>query len=206
MMGRRPRIMVLDNRDSFSGNVLQALREVGAAAGMVDVFDHPGGLAPALRLDGLVISPGPGRPADVAGSTASLARWSPRIPTWGICLGHQCLAELHGARLVSATKILHGKTSRVFHSGTGLFAGLDPELEVMRYHSLLVDRASLPGSLDITAWTAEGEIMGLRCRETGAEGVQFHPESVIGASVRRMFLAFVLRSGARMALTAEERA
>lgn len=197
-MSGAPRILVLDNRDSFTFNVVQGLREAGAATGVVDSAAHPAGIDAGMRLEGLVVSPGPGRPASAGGSLKSLERFVGRIPVWGICLGHQCLAELHGARLVAADRVLHGRTSRVRHHGAGLFAGLDPELEVMRYHSLLVDPASVPPSLEVTAWTPEGEIMGLRCRQTGAEGVQFHPESVVGRSVRPMLRAFVQRCACRV--------
>lgn len=189
-MGLRPRILVLDNRDSFTFNVVQALREAGAATGVVEAGTA---LPGRMRLDGLVISPGPGHPDDAPASMDALRRWEGRIPVWGICLGHQCLAVLQGARLVRAARILHGKTCRVDHDGQGLFTGLPARLDVMRYHSLLVEEATLPATLEVTARTAEGEIMGLRCRRSGAEGVQFHPESVAGTAARAMFASFVER-------------
>lgn len=192
-MSGPPRVLVLDNRDSFTFNVVQGLRAAGAATGVIDSRRVSAPALRAMRLDGLVISPGPGRPADAGHSLAAIECLAERIPVWGICLGHQCLAELHGARLVHAPRVMHGKTSIVHHQGRGLFEGLPDGLEVMRYHSLLVDADSLPSRLELTAWTDEGEVMGLRCRESGAEGVQFHPESVLGDAVTGMLAAFVTR-------------
>ncbi len=193
MSRSRPRVLVLDNRDSFTFNVVQALRHAGAATGVVD----SGAIQPAdfdrLDIDGLVISPGPGRPQQAGNSLQALDHFAPRIPVLGVCLGHQCLAEARGARLVEAERILHGKSSVVQHDGAGLFAGLPHSFEAMRYHSLLVHADSLGPSLECTAWTAQGEVMGLRCKRTGAEGVQFHPESVIGDAGAGLFAAFVRR-------------
>jgi anthranilate synthase/aminodeoxychorismate synthase-like glutamine amidotransferase len=192
-MSAVPRILVLDNQDSFTFNVVQGLRAAGAATGVLDSRALSARTVPAMRLDGLVISPGPGRPANAGYSLAAIKSLAGRIPVWGICLGHQCLAELRGARLVTAGRVMHGKTSVVVHDGHGLFEGLPQGVEVMRYHSLLVDSNSLPPQLELTAWTREGEVMGVRCRETGAEGVQFHPESVLGDAVTQMLAAFVAR-------------
>ena len=200
-MSSGPRILVLDNQDSFTFNVVQGLRAAGAATGVVDSRDVDAHDLNAMRLHGLVISPGPGRPANAGQSLAAIESLAGRIPVWGICLGHQCLAELRGARLIRASRVMHGKTSVVHHRGQGLFAGLPRHLEAMRYHSRLVDADSLPPQLELTAWTEEGEVMGLRCRETGAEGVQFHPESVLGDAVTSMLATFVSRC-ARSSLTA----
>jgi anthranilate synthase/aminodeoxychorismate synthase-like glutamine amidotransferase len=192
-----PRILVIDNRDSFTFNVVQALRESGAATGIVDARDVSAETVAAMRLDGLVISPGPGRPADAGCSGEAIRLLAPRVPVWGICLGHQCLATARGGRVVRAERIAHGKTSTVRHDGAGLFEGLADELEVMRYNSLLVD-PGFPGTgLVVSAWTETGEVMGLRCTRTGAEGVQFHPESVMSAAARPMFDNFVRRCGRR---------
>jgi anthranilate synthase component 2 len=188
-----PRVLVVDNRDSFTFNVVQALRAAGAATGVVDSRSVTADALARARLDGLVISPGPGRPEDAGCSVDALAALGRRIPVWGICLGHQCLAVARGGRVLSGGRVMHGKTSVVRHDGQGLFAGLPAELEVMRYNSLLVDPGSLPESLSVSAWTAEGEIMGLRCRLTGAEGVQFHPESVLSRAARPMFRTWVER-------------
>ncbi|RKZ16874.1 anthranilate/aminodeoxychorismate synthase component II [bacterium] len=193
MSRSRPRLLVLDNRDSFTFNVVQALRQAGAATGVVDSRAMDPADFVRLDIDGLVISPGPGRPQQAGYSLQALEYFAPRLPVLGVCLGHQCLAEARGARLVEADRILHGKSSIVQHDGAGLFAGLPPELEAMRYHSLLVHPDSLGPSLECTAWTAQGEVMGLRCKRTGAEGLQFHPESVIGDAGAGLFAAFVQR-------------
>jgi anthranilate synthase component 2 len=204
-MQRPPRILVLDNQDSFTFNLVQGLRAVGAATGVIDSRCRSARAWRAMKLDGLVISPGPGRPAGAGHSLAAMECLADRIPVWGICLGHQCLAELRGARLINAPSVMHGKTSIVYHRGQGLFAGLPDELEVMRYHSLLVDADSLPPQLELTAWTEDGEVMGLRCCETGAEGVQFHPESVLGDAVTGMIEAFASRcAGSSLATLAGE--
>lgn len=192
-----PRILVLDNRDSFTANVVQALREAGAATGVVDSRRVTVDQVAAMSLDGLVISPGPGRPADAGCSSAVVQAIAAHLPVWGICLGHQCLAEVRGARVVRARRVVHGKTSRVRHDGTGLFDGLPGELEVMRYNSLVVDPESVPSGLVVIAWTDEGEVMAVRCARTGAEGVQFHPESVMSAHARPMFDSFVRRCANR---------
>jgi anthranilate synthase component 2 len=192
-----PRILVLDNRDSFTFNVVQALRLAGAATGVVDSRSlDPERIAP-LRLDGLVVSPGPGRPEHAGASEQIMQRLAPRIPVWGICLGHQCLAHLHDATIVPSKRIHHGKTSVLRHLDTGLFAGLPEDLEVMRYNSLVVDPDSLPDRLRVTAWTDEGEVMAICDRETGAEGVQFHPESVLSTASGAMFANFVQRCATR---------
>jgi anthranilate synthase/aminodeoxychorismate synthase-like glutamine amidotransferase len=188
-----PRVLVVDNRDSFTFNVVQALREAGAATGVVDARAVTADNLRRARLDGLVVSPGPGRPQEAGCSTEAIGALADRIPVWGICLGHQCLAVAHGGAVVSGGQVMHGKTSVVRHDGQGLFSGLPDELEVMRYNSLLVDPASLPDRLAVSAWTSEGEVMGLRCRITGAEGVQFHPESVLSGAARPMFRTWVER-------------
>lgn len=194
-MKARPRLLVLDNRDSFTWNIVQALRAAGAATGVVDA--HAVGDFSTLHIDGLVISPGPGTPDEAGRSIAAIEYFAPRIPVLGVCLGHQCLAIWRGARLVRAARIVHGKTSRVDHDGAGLFRDLPQGIEVMRYHSLIVDPASLPDTLVRTAWTAADEIMGLRCVYTGAEGVQFHPESVASAAAVPILTAFVARCAER---------
>jgi anthranilate synthase/aminodeoxychorismate synthase-like glutamine amidotransferase len=192
-----PRILVIDNRDSFTGNVVHALRESGAAAGVVDSRRITVGQISAMSLDGLVISPGPGQPADAGCSNELIEALAPHVPVWGICLGHQCLAAVRGARIIRGPKPVHGKTCVVEHDDTGLFCGLPDRIETMRYNSLLVDPASLPASLVVSAWTEDGLVMGLRCATTGAEGVQFHPESIMSGDARPMFDAFVLRCATR---------
>ncbi len=130
-------------------------------------------------LEGLVISPGPGVPSDAGISEPAIAKLAGQVPVLGVCLGHQGLAEVYGGKVVRAQRIMHGKTSPILHRGRGLFAGLDNPFEATRYHSLIVERDSLPAVLEVVAWTPEGEIMGLKHQEHETWGVQFHPESVL---------------------------
>jgi len=134
----------------------------------------------AIAPDGIVISPGPGRPDDAGVSLAVIEELGPKIPILGVCLGHQSLGQVFGGKVISAPHLMHGKTSDIHHNGLGIFAGLPNPITATRYHSLVVERASLPSSLEITAWVADGTIMGLRHRDyPHLEGVQFHPESVL---------------------------
>jgi anthranilate synthase/aminodeoxychorismate synthase-like glutamine amidotransferase len=173
------RVLVVDNYDSFVYNLVQYLGELGAepivhrddAVSLDDVEE----IAP----DGILISPGPGSPADAGVSNELIRTWGERVPVFGVCLGHQCIGEVFGGTVVRAPQVVHGKTSMVHHDGRGLFDGLPDPLEATRYHSLVVDRDSVPDCLEITAWTDDGLVMGLRHRELPIEGVQFHPESVL---------------------------
>jgi anthranilate synthase component 2 len=187
-----PRVLVIDNYDSFVYNLVQYLGELGAEP-LVHRCD-------ALTLeqiveldpDAVLISPGPGRPEDAGVSNAVIEHFAGRRPVLGVCLGHQCIGQVYGGRVVRAPEIMHGKTSLVHHDGTGVFAGLPSPFEATRYHSLVVERETLPDVLQVTAWTDDGVIMGLRHRELGVEGVQFHPESVLtarGHDLLRNFLA-----------------
>jgi anthranilate synthase component II len=187
-----PRVLVLDNYDSFVYNLVQYLGELGAepvvhrsdALGLDDVT--------ALEPDAVLISPGPGRPADAGVSNDVIWGFAGRIPILGVCLGHQCIGEVFGGRVVRAPRVMHGKTSLVRHAGAGLFTGLPEPLEATRYHSLVVDRTTVPDVLEITAETDDGVVMGLRHRHHDVEGVQFHPESILtncGHDLLRNFLA-----------------
>jgi len=172
-------IAVIDNYDSFTYNLVQYLGTLGAA---VEVHRNDAITVDALAaqpLEGLVISPGPGEPRDAGISEAAIARLAGRVPVLGVCLGHQGLAEVYGGKVVRAQRLMHGKTSPILHRGRGLFAGLDNPFEATRYHSLIVERDSLPAVLEVVAWTPEGEIMGLKHREHETWGVQFHPESIL---------------------------
>jgi anthranilate synthase component II len=189
-----PRVLVVDNYDSFVYNLVQYLGELGAAP-LVHRHDELS-LAEieALEPDAVLISPGPGRPEDAGLSNEVIRRFAGRRPVLGVCLGHQCLGQVYGAEVVRAAEIMHGKTSLVHHTGLGVFAGLPSPFEATRYHSLVVDRGSVPAELEITAWTDDGTVMGLRHRhhEIPVEGVQFHPESILTASghdLLRNFLA-----------------
>jgi anthranilate synthase/aminodeoxychorismate synthase-like glutamine amidotransferase len=188
------RILVIDNYDSFVYNLVQYLGELGAqpivhrhdALTLSDVED--------LDPNGILISPGPGRPADAGLSNVLIAEWSARVPVFGVCLGMQCLGEVFGGDVIRAPEVQHGKTSLIRHYDTGVFAGLPNPLEATRYHSLVVDRATLPGCLEITAETDDGLIMGLRHRELNVEGVQFHPESILTTAGHDMLSTFLART------------
>ncbi|MDA8288410.1 MAG: aminodeoxychorismate/anthranilate synthase component II [Actinomycetota bacterium] len=174
------RVVVVDNYDSFVYNLVQYLGELGAEPVVVrnDAIDAAGLLA--LEPDAALISPGPGTPAD-AGISAEAIRMlgERRIPVLGVCLGHQTIAEVFGAKVVRAETVMHGKTSPVHHRDVGVLAGLPNPFQATRYHSLVVEPASVPGVLEVTAITEDGVIMGVRHRELPIEGVQFHPESVL---------------------------
>jgi len=172
-------IGVIDNYDSFTYNLVQYLGTLGAE---VEVHRNDAITVEALAArgyEGLVISPGPGEPRNAGISEDAIRRLAGKVPILGVCLGHQGLGEVYGGKVVRAARLMHGKTSPVLHLGRGLFAGLDNPFDATRYHSLIVERESLPDSLEIVAWTPEGEIMGLKHRETETWGVQFHPESVL---------------------------
>ena len=179
-------LLMIDNYDSFTFNVVQYLGELGADVKVVrnDQINVAG--IEALAPERIVISPGPCTPDEAGVSMACIEAFAGRLPLLGICLGHQSIGQVFGGSIVRAGKVMHGKTSLIHHRGEGVFAGLANPFEATRYHSLVVDKASLPDSLEVTAWTenADGsmeEIMGLRHRELLIEGVQFHPESILTA-------------------------
>jgi para-aminobenzoate synthetase component 2 len=175
----RPKVLLIDNYDSFTYNLVQAFLVLGAE---VDVQRNDAiTVADALELGAthLVISPGPGRPSDAGLSMRMIEAFAGRIPIFGVCLGHQSLVEVFGGRIVRAARLMHGKVSPVTHDGKGLFSGMPQEFQAGRYHSLIAEPSSIPAVLEITARTAEGEIMGVRHRSLPIEGVQFHPESVL---------------------------
>ncbi|HEV2767329.1 MAG TPA: aminodeoxychorismate/anthranilate synthase component II [Acidimicrobiales bacterium] len=189
-----PRVLVIDNYDSFVYNLVQYLGELGAEplVHRHDALDLAA--VDELAPDAVLISPGPGRPDDAGLSNDVIRHLGGRVPVLGVCLGHQCIGQVYGGRVVRAPEVVHGRTALVHHAGTGVFAGLPDPFEATRYHSLVVDRASLPAVLEVTAETDDGLVMGLRHRQHGMEGVQFHPESVLTASghdLLRNFLAGV---------------
>ena len=186
------RILVIDNYDSFVYNLVQYLGELGAEPMILrhDALDLDD--VERIAPDGILISPGPGTPDDAGLSNVLIAEWSARVPVFGVCLGMQCMGQVFGGDVVRAPEIVHGKTSLVRHSGAGVFAGLPNPLEATRYHSLIVQRSTLPDVLEITAETDVGLIMGLRHKTLDVEGVQFHPESILtvgGHDMMRNFLA-----------------
>ena len=147
--------------------------------------------AVALDPDGVLISPGPGTPDGAGVSNEAILHFTGRKPVFGVCLGHQCLGQVFGGTVVRAPEIMHGKTSLIRHNGTGVFAGLPDPVEATRYHSLIVDAASVPDELEVTAWTDDGTVMGLRHRTLAVEGVQFHPESILTAAGHDMLRNFL---------------
>ena len=176
---RASKLLLIDNYDSFTYNLVQAFLVLGAD---VDVYRNDAlTVAAALAMDHthLVISPGPGTPADAGVSMPMIRAFAGRIPIFGVCLGHQSLVEVFGGKVVRAGRLMHGKVSLVAHDGRGVFAGLDANFPAGRYHSLIAEPASMPDTLEVTARTAEGEIMGVRHKTLPVEGVQFHPESVL---------------------------
>ncbi|HET9326780.1 MAG TPA: aminodeoxychorismate/anthranilate synthase component II [Candidatus Eisenbacteria bacterium] len=184
-------IAVIDNYDSFTYNLVQYLGTLGAeievhrndAIAVDDLARH--------ALEGVVISPGPGEPKDAGITEDVIRRFSGKLPVLGVCLGHQALGEVFGGKVVRAPRLMHGKTSPILHKGRGLFAGLDNPFEATRYHSLIVERETLPDTLEIVAWTPEGEIMGLKHKQHEAWGVQFHPESVLTVSGLKLIENFL---------------
>jgi anthranilate synthase component 2 len=187
------RILVLDNYDSFVYNLVQELGELGAAPVVFrnDAIDVDG--IRAQNPDAVLISPGPGRPEDGGVSLAAIRELAGEIPLLGVCLGHQCIGEVFGGAVVAAPHLMHGKTSEIHHDGQGIFAGLPNPFVATRYHSLVVDPASVPPELIVTATSTDGVIMGLRHRELPIEGVQFHPESVLTVSGPALLGNFLAR-------------
>jgi anthranilate synthase component 2/para-aminobenzoate synthetase component 2 len=193
-----PRLLLIDNYDSFTYNLVQAFLVLGA-----DVLVHRNDAitvseAKTLAPTHLCISPGPGTPRSAGVSMEMIRAFAGQVPVFGVCLGHQSIVEAFGGEVVRAGRLMHGKVSFVDHDGRGVFAGLPQPFEVGRYHSLIARPESMPADLEVTARTPEGEIMGVRHREWSVEGVQFHPESVLtpdGPAVMRNFLEF--RSGRR---------
>jgi len=176
------RVLVIDNYDSFVYNLVQELGELGADPVVFrnDAIDVAG--IRRERPDALLISPGPGRPEDAGISLETIEVLSPEFPILGVCLGHQCIGQVFGGKVVAAPTLMHGKTSEIHHGGTGIFAGLPDPFVATRYHSLTVEEGSVPEILAVTATTKDGVVMGLRHRSYSVEGVQFHPESILTPS------------------------
>ena len=184
-------VLVIDNYDSFTYNLVQYLGECGAEGRVVRNDRITVEEALDLKPERVVISPGPCTPAEAGVSCALIQAFAGRLPILGVCLGHQCLGQAMGGRVIQADRLMHGKTSPIEHDGRTIFAGLPRPFEATRYHSLIVERATLPSCLEVSAETPEGEIMGLRHRAFPLEGVQFHPESILtrpGKDLLRNFL------------------
>jgi anthranilate synthase/aminodeoxychorismate synthase-like glutamine amidotransferase len=192
------RVLVIDNYDSFVYNLVQYLGELGAEPLVHRHDELTLDEIEALDPDAVLISPGPGRPEDAGLSNDVIRHFAGRRPVLGVCLGHQCIGQVYGADVVRAPEIMHGKTSLIRHTGVGVFAGLPSPLEATRYHSLVVDRDSVPAQLEVTAWTDDGTVMGLRHREHPVEGVQFHPESVLTAAGHDLLRNFLARAATKV--------
>jgi anthranilate synthase/aminodeoxychorismate synthase-like glutamine amidotransferase len=193
MTGVGRRIVLVDNYDSFTYNLYQYLLILGADVDVVRNDEITVDAIAAMDPDGIVISPGPSRPENAGISVELITRLGPSVPTLGVCLGHQAMGLVYGGDVIRVEPV-HGKRSAVSHSGKGLFAGLPSPLDAGRYHSLAIDRDTLPEVLEVTAWAADGLIMGVRHREYPVEGIQFHPESILtddGAQMLSTWLASV---------------
>ena len=184
-------LLMIDNYDSFTYNLVQYFGELGAETVVRrnDAIDLAGieKLAPA----GIVISPGPCTPNEAGISLDVVRHFAGHIPLLGVCLGHQSIGQVFGGNVIRAPRLMHGKTSMIHHDGRGLFAGLSNPFVATRYHSLIVERETLPAVLEVSAWTEEGEIMGLRHRELAVDGVQFHPESILTLEGKRLLGNFL---------------
>ncbi len=191
-----PRVLVVDNYDSFVYNLVQELGELGAEPVVYrnDAIDVAG--IRAERPDAVLISPGPGRPEDGGVSLQAIDALAGEIPLLGVCLGHQCIGQSYGGTIVAAPQLMHGKTSEIHHDGKGLFSGLPNPFVATRYHSLVVQPDTVPAQLEVTATSTDGVIMGLRHRTLGVEGVQFHPESVLTVSGPALLANFLGQLGA----------
>lgn len=190
-------ILLLDNYDSFTYNVYQLLSELGAE---VEVIRHDKITVDEIRRKGyeaMVISPGPGVPKDAGISEEAVRELGKDLPILGICLGHQAIGEVYGGKVVRAGEIVHGKPSPIHHNGKGLYEGLPQDTPVARYHSLIVERESLPDCLEVTSELSDGIIMGLRHREYPVEGIQFHPESILTPEGHKMLSNFLGQLRAR---------
>ena len=186
-----PRILIVDNYDSFTYNLVQELGELGATVEVVRNDAFVVDEVVAVLPDGIVISPGPGDPSDAGRSNDLIRAVAGVRPVFGVCLGLQCIGEVYGGRIVRAPVLVHGKTSPIYHRRDGVMADLPVPFEATRYHSLIVDRESLPAVLKVTAETSDGLVMGLRHRELDVEGVQFHPESILSSSGMRLLGNFL---------------
>jgi anthranilate synthase/aminodeoxychorismate synthase-like glutamine amidotransferase len=188
-----PRVLVIDNYDSFVYILVQYLGELGAEPIVVRNNERSLDELIALEPDGVLISPGPGTPDDAGLSLEVIAHFAGKRPVFGVCLGHQCIGQLYGGTVSRAPELMHGKTSMMRHTGVGVFTDLPNPLEATRYHSLIVERDSIPDELEVTAETRDGIVMGVRHREVDVEGVQFHPESVLTMAGKQLIENFLDR-------------
>ena len=184
-------LLMIDNYDSFTYNLVQYLGELGEEVKVVRNDEMGVDEVERLAPQRIVVSPGPCTPNEAGVSLELIRRFAGRVPILGVCLGHQAIGQAFGGKVVHAKTLMHGKVSQIHHRGTGVFRGLPTPYEATRYHSLAIERASCPAELEVTAWTEDGEIMGVRHRSLPVEGVQFHPESILtqhGHALLRNFL------------------
>jgi anthranilate synthase/aminodeoxychorismate synthase-like glutamine amidotransferase len=184
-------LLVIDNYDSFTYNLVQYFGELGAQISVKRNDEITLAEIESLKPERICISPGPCSPREAGISNEVIRTFGPRLPLFGVCLGHQCVGDVFGGEVVRAGRLMHGKTSPILHDGKGVFAGLPSPFEATRYHSLLVRRESFPACLEISAETAEGEIMGLRHRDFPIHGVQFHPESILTLEGKKLLQNFL---------------
>ena len=184
-------LLVIDNYDSFTYNLVQYFGELGADPQVKRNDAITPDEVEKMKPQKIVISPGPGRPEEAGISMELIRKFGGKIPILGVCLGHQCMGEVYGGKVVRAGRLMHGKTSPIQHDGKGVFQGLPNPFEATRYHSLIVEKNSVPNCLEVCAETAEGEIMGLRHREYPVHGVQFHPESILSKEGKDLLANFL---------------
>jgi anthranilate synthase/aminodeoxychorismate synthase-like glutamine amidotransferase len=184
-------ILVIDNYDSFTYNLVQYLGELGAEMRVFRNDEITVEQAVALNPEKVLVSPGPCTPKEAGVSCDIIREFGPRLPLFGVCLGHQSVGDVYGGRIVRAERLMHGKTSPMIHDGKSVFKGLPSPFDATRYHSLIIERESLPDCLEVTAWTAEGEIMGVQHKEHPVHGVQFHPESILTVEGKKLLQNFL---------------
>jgi anthranilate synthase component 2 len=192
-MGSFKMLLMIDNYDSFTYNIVQYFGELGEDVRVYRNDEITIEQIEALNPDRICISPGPKAPAQAGISVEVLKHFAGKKPILGVCLGHQAIGEAFGGKVIRAKQVMHGKTSLIAHTGVGVFKGLPSPFTVIRYHSLAIERASLPSCLEVTAWTDDGEIMGVRHREYDIEGVQFHPESILSEHGHALLKNFLER-------------
>jgi anthranilate synthase/aminodeoxychorismate synthase-like glutamine amidotransferase len=188
-------LLVIDNYDSFTYNLVQYLGELGQEVRVIRNDEMAASALAALAPSHIVISPGPCTPNEAGISVEVIKTYAGRIPILGVCLGHQAIGQAFGGKVVRAARVMHGKTSKIFHDEKGVFAGLPNPFEATRYHSLLIERASVPDCLDVTAKTWDEEIMAVRHKTLPVEGVQFHPESFLTTAGKELLRNFIVRGG-----------
>jgi len=187
-------LLMIDNYDSFTYNIVQYFGELGEDVRTVRNDEVTIQEIAAMKPDRICISPGPKAPSDAGVSVDVIKEFGGKLPILGVCLGHQAIGEAFGGKIIRAKQVMHGKTSMIAHTGEGVFNGIPSPFTVIRYHSLAIERASLPACLEVTAWTDDGEIMGVRHKEFDIQGVQFHPESILSEHGHALFKNFLERS------------